>query len=83
MAGAKFIKYGRQGKSHERKVWISDKEDAVLWAGPNQKNEKPREMPFSEIRDILVGHNSTQVLIKNKVPSEFDALILSIVSLNR
>ncbi len=83
MAGARFTKYGRKGKGHDRKVCISPKEDAILWYSLTNKNDKPRTMPFAEIRDVLSGHNTTEILVKNKVPSEFDKLIISIISKHR
>jgi len=83
MAGARFVKYGRKGKGHERKVYINEREDAIEWCSLTKASDKPRRMPFAEIRDVLGGHNTTEILVKNKVPSEFDSLVLSIISKNR
>lgn len=83
MKGDIFLKYGRRGKPHQRKVWISEKEDYIYWADPLKKYQKPRCIPFSDILDVLSGHNATKVLIKNKVPSEFDSKIVSIVAVKR
>jgi hypothetical protein len=81
--GANFFKYGRRGKPHQRIVWISEKEDTLFWSDPSKKNKNPRFMPFSEITDVLTGHNSTKVLMKNKVPQEFDNVVFSIISNRR
>jgi hypothetical protein len=29
--GDNFMKYGRKGKPHQRKVWISENEDRICW----------------------------------------------------
>jgi len=41
MKGAVFIKYGRRGQPHPRKVWISDKEDYIYYLDP-KKDKKPK-----------------------------------------
>lgn len=78
MTGHLFKKYGRRGKPHERYVWISEKEDEVFWKNPKKPNATVKSIPMYEIKNIHVGSNSTEVLRRNKVPTEFDNIIFSI-----
>jgi hypothetical protein len=48
--GAIFLKYGRRGKPHQRKVWISEKEDFVFWKDPLKPKSKPRAIPFTDVK---------------------------------
>jgi hypothetical protein len=53
MKGDIFLKYGRRGKPHQRKVWISEKEDYIYWADPLKKYQKPRCIPFSDVINLI------------------------------
>lgn len=81
--GNKFIKYGRQGKPHLKLVQITSNEDRVAWRSPKKEKSKISYIMFSEIIEVAVGHNTSEVLRKNKVPAEFDELCFSIIAKSR
>lgn len=82
ITGELFKKYGRRGKPHARYVWISEREDFFYWKNPD-KPSNVKSIRFYEVKDILVGYNSTAVLRQHKVSPDLDNRIFSIITNRR
>ena len=78
-----FIKYCRNSvKSVQRKLFLSQKEDQLLWLDPNKPNKEPRFIMLKDIVDLTLGCSSA-VMRMNKVPKQFDSMCFSIVTNSR
>lgn len=82
--GHSLLKYGRKGKPHIRHIYLSELEDKINWKiAENNNNETVRYIKISDITEVKIGYNSTDVLKKNKVPKEFNHLCFSLISKKR
>ena len=75
LKGANVLKYGRKGKPHTRRLWLAPGKDHILWrsiAGDGSSNEAERQMRIEDVVDLALGCSSTEVMLKNSVPKEFN-----------
>ena len=79
MKGANFIKYCRIGKEKTRKIYLSSDEKKIYWQSIDA-NDNPRFINVSDVKDLCLGCNTTDVFKKNNVPVEFDQLCFSIIT---
>lgn len=77
-----MLKYGRKGKPHIRLIYLSELEDRINWK-LSDNNETDRYIKISDITEVKIGYNSTEVLRKNKVPKEANHLCFSLISKKR
>jgi hypothetical protein len=67
MKGHIFIKYCQhKAKAVQRKVYLSQGEEQLLWVDPNIANDQPRSILIKDIVDLILGCSS-QVMKMNKV----------------
>jgi hypothetical protein len=73
-AGATFVKFGRSGFPHRRRVWLTPEMDAIRWGKPGVKDPPPLKQAelavgkecvrLSDIVDV-VDAPSTPVFVRN------------------
>lgn len=55
-AGAVLLKWGRNGKSEHRSVWVADDLSSVFWGKPKELRRKSKgELPRSSVSDVVAG----------------------------
>ena len=85
--GNNFLKYCRTGQPKQRRVFLNEVKSRICWCKFNGQNnnvyEERRSLLVDEIVDIILGCNSTDVMIKNNVPVEFDLMCFSIKTKER
>lgn len=55
----------------------------ICWRSIDNDNEPARYVNMSDVHDIALGHNTTEIMIKNKIPVEFDMFCFSIITSHR
>jgi hypothetical protein len=83
VAGHIFIKYGRRGKPHPRRVWLSEDLRVLCYQDAMKKKARITQLPLEEITDVAVGHDTTEVLKKEHLPDVRDTLCFSIITPKR
>lgn len=80
MKGHVFIKYcSHKQKAVQRKVYLSQSEDQLLWVDPNLPHDVPRFIWLKDIVDLVMGCSS-QVMKMNKVSKDFDSMCFTVVT---
>jgi Sec7 domain/Rab-GTPase-TBC domain len=77
-----FMKYGRRGSPHARKLWISGNLEQILWQDA-KKGRNPRAICTRDIVDVRVGRDVSDVLRRHDIDSTKDSLCLSIETAQR
>ncbi|CAK74100.1 unnamed protein product (macronuclear) [Paramecium tetraurelia] len=72
MKGCNLVKYGRYNGGQPRKFFLSSDEKRICWRSIDNDNEPARYINMCDVHDIALGHNTTEIMIKNKIPPEFD-----------
>lgn len=65
-----------------RRVYISQKEDQLLWVDPNIENDEPRFILLKDMTDLILGCSS-EVMRMNKISRDFDPMCFTIVTKHR
>jgi hypothetical protein len=81
-AGTVFIKHGRQGKPHPRKVWLSEDLSWILYQDREQKNEVKR-ISVSHIVDVEVGRDVTPSLRRTQIIDTNDTKCFALFTRHR
>ncbi|CAD8180454.1 unnamed protein product [Paramecium pentaurelia] len=83
MKGCNLVKYGRYNGGQPRKFFLSSDEKRICWRSINNDNEPARYINMSDVHDIALGQNTTEIMIKNNIPPEFDMFCFSIITIHR
>lgn len=75
--GQVFVKYGRYGKPHLKKVWLTDDYSEIRWQDPDGKTAC-RALPMAEVTDVVIGHAASDVLRRAQIPKSKDTLCFSL-----
>ncbi|EGR32576.1 hypothetical protein IMG5_076790 [Ichthyophthirius multifiliis] len=89
--GVNMLKYGRKGKPHMRKIFLSQNLEKIIWMecdfvynnNNNKKGRRERFILVKDLKDICLGAGSTEVMRRNNIPEEFDQFCLSIIASQR
>ncbi|CDW84270.1 tbc1 domain family member 12-like [Stylonychia lemnae] len=78
--GTLFIKYGRLGHPHSRKVYISQDESEIFWRAAGEPSDKNRYLKTDQIIDVRIGANHSKVFLDHQksIPQDFDHFCMSI-----
>ena len=71
MKQVNFIKYCRNSKAVARSIYLSQDEKKIMWKSIDG-DDNPRFINVSDVKDLCLGCNTTEVFKKNNVPPEFD-----------
>ncbi len=82
-----LLKYGRDGKSKARTVFLDKECSRVHWCRVEKSGKKVatnlQSIQLRRVAEVALGSESTEIMRKNKVHPEFDSLCFSLVSQER
>lgn len=81
LAGFTVIKYGREGRPKQRKMWINSSLTHLAWEGSGQ-NKSQRGLALSEVRDVKVASKTNNIRKATKDANKIQ-LCFSLITVER